>query len=235
MKKFIILIIIIIAVAAGIGWHVFTSTGGSLGFSSLTGGETNSAEVRSDIAIEIHNISDYPVAHGVLVVHDDNFSLNFNGSISDGAFELISEVGNADEALEYVEGMRGVHSAIITEIFHPGDQASYPLAGSGNLGAKVSFLGMVVPTNDAVILLDAVDVYGEDGELGGIRSFGQILDMGFEENSPIGSGFEGGQPDPSRGEENLDNGVELREEVSTHSQFSGELENNYILVFNLQG
>jgi len=45
-------------------------------------------------------------------------------------------------------------------------------------------------------------------------------DAGTEENAALGSGFEGGQPDPSRGEENIENGVPTEEPVSMHPQLN---------------
>ena len=62
-------------------------------------------------------------------------------------------------------------------------------------------------------------LYGEGGKQQHGGFVAEVLDMGTEQNSPIGSGFDGGQPDHSRGAENIENGVVLRETVRHHPQF----------------
>ena len=83
----------------------------------------------------------------------------------------------------------------------------------------VSYIAMIVPTNDGVVWTDGFPLYNLNGgqQVGG--TFAQILDMGTEQNSPIGSGFAGGQPDHSRGTENVTNGVATEEMSDHHPQF----------------
>jgi hypothetical protein len=45
-------------------------------------------------------------------------------------------------------------------------------------------------------------------------------DAGTEDNQPLGSGLAGGQPDSSKGEENIENGVSTEEPVSPHPQLT---------------
>lgn len=176
------------------------------------------AVVTEDIFTRITNVSKYPVAPGVLVVHNSDFSMNFFGGYAPAPYEALAETGDPSGVIDSARASQGVYDVLRIDALQPQDSKVLTIPAS-NPDALLSYMAMIIPTNDGVVLFDRVPLYGEGGsqQIGGF--LGEIMDMGTEQNSPIGSGFAGGQPDPSRGNENIDNGVATNDPVDSHLQF----------------
>lgn len=182
--------------------------------------------------VKVTNESSYDVSHGVLVLHDDAFSMNYLGVIAPSEYQKLAEVGDPSDLKQALAGEDGVYRVIEVGALGPGTEEMVSLGSltgdpfPENLSdIRASYMGMIVQTNDGVVWVNSVSldklVYesgvGDSEEVQ--MQWAEIIDMGSEENSPIGSGFDGGQPDPSRGAENIDNGVPTEETVSHHTQF----------------
>lgn len=202
---FIIIIIILVAVLA-----LYTSTGGA--------------------SIKLRNDSAYDISPGLLVVHADIFSLNQIGQIAPPEYEPLAELGAPGALKESLATQDGVYKVIDVGHLKPGSETKVSVGSLGEemADARVSYMAKIVQTNDGVVWLNSMPLsdliyQGTDTESDGVSTYwAEIIDMGTEENSPIGSGFPGGQPDPSRGEENVDNGVTSGELVDHHNQFYGD-------------
>ena len=155
-----------------------------------------------------------PLAPGVVVLHTSDASLNFEGQLAPPGLEQLAEVGNPAVFAEYVSGLEGVVSVITTEApIMPGTFTTIT-AELPEEGLLLSVLMMPVGTNDGFALIDAVPIEGVD------TVSASNYDAGTEENSALMSGFDGGQPEPSRGEENLENGNPTEEPVSAHPELT---------------
>ena len=85
----------------------------------------------------------------------------------------------------------------------------------------LSTASMLVATNDSFVGLNSVILWNEDHSPIDSQTFElNAYDAGTEANTELGSGFDGGQPDPSRGAENLDNGEATSEPIARSDQFS---------------
>ncbi len=156
----------------------------------------------TDYTVTINNVSsDQPLAPGIYVIHNASASLNFEGQLSPAAFESLAEIGSPAAAAELVMGLPGVMEVIVMDApVLPGESTSFDISVPD--GYLLSGLQMPVGTNDGLVLIDAVELNGT-----AVTVDARNYDNGTEDNSPLGSGFEGGQPDPARGAENIDNGV----------------------------
>ena len=169
----------------------------------------------------IVNESDYGFAPGVFVVHSPEFSLNFVGQVAPPAFEKLAEIGIPGDAIDYVTGMDGVYDVKVSSEGHidPGEKFEIAI-GDYPKDAVVSVMTMVVETNDAVAFIDSSPLYDEFGLLTNNEYF-SIIDLGTEENTPLRSGFEGGQPEAGYGAANVENGTATEDVVIYHPQFPG--------------
>ncbi len=176
------------------------------------------AEVEQSVFnVTINNVSDtQPLAPGIYVIHDDRASLNFAGQLTPAAFEPLAEIGNPTEAAELVRTLPGVAEVIVVEApIGPG--GTYEFQVIAPAGYLLSGLQMPVGTNDALSLIDSIVLGAETVTVDAAN-----YDNGTEENSPLLSGFEGGQPDPSRGAENIENGTptDPQEVFARHEQLT---------------
>ena len=228
MNKWIIFIIIVgVAATAGV---LFNIVKGGIYTSKIN--STSNKEVvqkKPDPTVRFVNISEYPVSPGVLVLHNNNFSMNFLGAQAPKAYESLAEIGNPSAAINAVKNNSGVDAVFNIPAIGPGATESITIphsiidntesrVGAGDI--NMSYMAMITETNDGVVWLNGSPFY--DMENGGIQqssTITEILDMGTEKNTPIGSGFAGGQPDPTRGTENTNNGTPTNEPVQHHPQF----------------
>jgi hypothetical protein len=173
--------------------------------------------------VMINNVHDMqPLSPGVFVVHTGDLSMNFEGQMAPPGLEPLAEYGSTDALAEYVADLDGA-----IKVFTIGG----PTLPGMDISTTVEFQTTEMPvylsgammdaaTNDGFALLDAVMLVDENGTALSSTTDTQNYDAGTEENTALGSGFEGGQPDPSRGEENIDNGVPTEEPVSMHPQLN---------------
>ncbi|HII07396.1 MAG TPA: hypothetical protein HA349_08840 [Methanotrichaceae archaeon] len=173
--------------------------------------------------VMIMNVHDsQPLSPGVFVVHTADLSLNFEGEIAPPALESLAEYGSNADFADYVEGLDGAIKVYTVDApILPGMNASMPMDfQTSKMPLYLSGVMMDVGTNDGYALLDAVELVDEDGMELSSTTDAENYDAGTEENQLLGSGFEGGQPDPSRGEENIENGVPTEEMVMVHPELS---------------
>ena len=228
MNKWVIFIIIVgIVSAAGVVLNIINNRS-SLYESDLAENE-EVAQQEPDPIIYFVNTSEYPISPGVLVLHDHNFSMNFLGIQAPETYEALAEVGDPFVVIALLKGNADVDKVFEIAAIEPEATQSITiprsvLAGKEGRGGvddiKMSYMAMITETNDGMVWLNGHSFY--DAENGGIQKGSivtEILDMGTEKNTSIGSGFAGGQPDPARGIENIDNGTATSEPVQHHPQF----------------
>lgn len=154
-----------------------------------------------------------PITHGAYLVHQDLHALWEPETMATLALERIAEVGSPGLAILSL-GARELF--LVTEA--PGDRVSWEI--SAVPGDLFSFAQMLSPTNDAFIGVDSLALF--DGMRPTSGTYDLIVwDGGTEENAPVGSGFEGGQPDTIHLEENLEAGIATSEPIQAHEQFPG--------------
>ncbi len=152
--------------------------------------------------ITISNVSQsQPLAPGIYVVHDDKATLNFTGQLSPAEFEPLAEIGNPMAAAEFVRSLPGtMHIHVQNAPIMPGQTDTFEVMAVK--GSLLSGLQMPAATNDGLALIDSVELSNK-----ALTIDAKNYDNGTEENSALNSGFDGGQPDPARGAENIDNGA----------------------------
>ena len=226
MNKWIIFIIIV-GVISVIGVLAKFITSPRSQYSAAILEETVSQE--KNPTIQFTNTSEYTVFPGALVLHNNNFSMNFLGIEAPRAYESLAEVGDPSEVISSLQGNPSVIELFTVEAIAPGEtqQITIPRSiidkkeyQSGTNAIVISYMAMIAETNDGVVWLNSHPLYSvESGGLpqGGVVT--EVIDMGTEENAPIGSGFESGQPDLSQGSANRNNGTATTEPVRHHPQF----------------
>ncbi len=171
----------------------------------------------------IFNVPDMqPLSPGVFVVHTGDLSLNFEGEMAPPGLEPLAEYGSTEAFADYVAGLDGAVKVYTVDApILPGMNASMSIeVDATEMPLYLSGAMMDVATNDGFALLDAVMIVDENGMALSSITDAKNYDAGTEDNSDLGSGFEGGQPDPTRGEENIENGVPTEEPVSMHPQLN---------------
>ena len=174
------------------------------------------------VTVTLHNVSEYTLAPGLIIVHKPEADFGYLGRTAPAEYERLVEVGETEEARVFVASSPGVYEVIAFDTpITAGQVISRDIEGPSD--AVFSILTMVVESNDgvAVVLRQALYEGPEKNLVREITVNANLLDMGTEENSPIGSGFDGGQPDHTRGEANLENGTPTSESVRYHTQLDG--------------
>ena len=189
-------------------------------FFVLRGGTTE-VQPPSEHVVLLENESEYVISPGVLVVHRNNHLMNYIGTQAPPEYEPLAEIGNPEPLMESLRYDENVYKVYPVDHIEPGQSVRVNI-NETYLDAKVSYMAMIVQTNDGVVWVNHSPLYNSDGQQQTNRYWAEIIDMGTEQNSPIGSGFEGGQPDPARGEENIENGTPTEEPVNHHEEFYGE-------------
>ena len=214
--KEIIIVVVVAVLALGAWWFYGDQANTDINQASDNVEQTD-VQVPEilELVVEIQNVSeDQPLSPGLVIVHDAGLDLNPLGAVAPEGLEALAEVGNPDAYADYVRSLDGVeHVEMINNPIAPGD--SLELDVTGREGMAVTVLSMAVASNDGL-------AYASFQLASGVETSAQNYDAGTEENSDLGSGFDGGQPDPSRGAENLDNGTatDPQAEVSTHEQLT---------------
>ena len=167
--------------------------------------------------LTISNVSDtQPLSPGVFIVHTKDASLNFEGKLSPKEFEPLAEYGSNEALKTKLASMAGVVKVLpIDAPILPGE--SKTLSFEADSGLFLSGIQMAVGSNDGFALIDSVPLSGK-----GVVLDAQNYDNGTEENQPLGGGFAAGQPDPSRGADNIENGTPTNPQavVSKHTQLT---------------
>lgn len=183
----------------------------------MVAGNGSENEITYDVTVT-NTSATQPLSPGVYVVHEGEFSLDFEGEMAPGPLEPLAEYGNPGAFAKYVEGMDGVEMVVaIADPILPGESFSFVVNAELDVNEPVYLSGiqMAVASNDGYALLDSLLLDGTER-----AETTSNFDAGTEENSFPGSGFAGGQPDPARGEENVENGTPTDEVVKAHDQLT---------------
>ena len=242
MNRWIIFIIIVGAVAV-IG--VLTRIILNLPTSAGTGVPVDEGAVSQEMnpTVRFVNTSEYTIAPGVLVLHNNNFSMNFLGIEAPKAYESLAEVGDPSEVASLLQGNPDVFAVFTVETIAPRktQRITIPRSIAGEKeqdGADaivLSYMAMIIETNDGAVWLNSHPLYSAENNGLQQRSIvTEVIDMGTEENAPIGSGFANGQLDLTRGNANRNNGTATAEPVRHHPQFyESDTVSNKIVEVNL--
>lgn len=242
MNKWIIFIIVVIGISViGVGTNLvrnYTTTLTTEPIADETGAATQ-GEPR--LVVRFTNISEYPVSPGVLVFHNQNFSMNFLGGQAPKEYESFAEVGDPKTVIALIQEDPNVHIVFGAGGVEPRttQEIVIPLPAVRDYDdARMSYMARVEETNDGVVWLNGHPISAlydeESSQIQQKRIVTEIIDMGTEQNAPIGSGFSGGQPDPSRGVENIDNGIATSEPVQHHPQFyEDDAVSNEVIQINI--
>ena len=207
---------------------VLLAVAGMVGASLVGAVGTTTAMPPSVFRVTITNMTDppTPISPGALVGHCEDGAFWSSGGLASAGLELIAEVGNPSAAVaveqdETAMGMSFVQERYTIGEVGPGESVSVNVIFE--FGCKLSSAHMLVHSNDAFVGAQSVGMWDPDTHLPleNVSVELTAYDAGTEENSEIASGFDGGQPDPSRGAENLDNGVATSEPISASTQWPG--------------
>lgn len=207
-----VLVVALVALAIGFGIGVYFS-----GDSEKMDGE-EMATGAGEYTVTIKNVSEsQPLSPAVVVVHSDSTSVNFEGILSPKELEPLAEYGDNSGFVALLNTVDGVEKVMTLEgPVLPGEMAIVELDVERD-GLLLSIVSMAVGSNDGVVLLDAVALDGTES-----TNEASNYDNGTEENEDLLSGFDGGQPDPERGAENVENGTatDPQEEFTAHDQLT---------------
>lgn len=162
--------------------------------------EETKEEEMTKKTVKVSNLSDYTLSPGVLVVHTDAVSLIPEDMMATAEWEPLAEWGDPTDLAAMLEEVEGVSAVYTTDAMPTGEMGSWMLEMGED--QHLSFAAMVVESNDSLAVV--TDVPFTEGEM----AMGMVYDAGTEENSDLGTGFDGGQPDSEKtAEENMNNGT----------------------------
>lgn len=149
---------------------------------------------------------------GAWLVHTEAGALWARDGMTSPELELIAEIGEPSAVVAAL-GAGEIGPA-------PAKGASVTFEVTAEPGDLLSTVQMLVATNDGFVGLQSVALF--DGETALTQTIElNAYDAGTEENTGLHQGFEGGQPDPSRGAENIENGTPTAEPISRLDLVSG--------------
>ncbi|MEW6722584.1 MAG: spondin domain-containing protein [Candidatus Micrarchaeota archaeon] len=160
--------------------------------------------------VTVENIHDsYSLSSGIFIVHKQLTSFNYVAGRIPDSLEPLVEYGDVREFASFAGGEPGVVGLYPVPALHPGEKASFIIEVPKDRPRETQLSGimMVLESNDGISLADAITLFTTNDVPLSSKTYARNYDAGTEENSPLGSGFEGGQPDPSKGDENIGNGV----------------------------
>lgn len=152
------------------------------------------------------------ITPGAFVVHTTPDVFWATADTASLALERIAEIGNPGEAVSSL-GATALDAAPAS-----GDSVSFQFTASP--GDRLSFAQMLIATNDAFIGLNSLPLWDGGTPVSLTRNL-VAYDAGTEANTDLFSGFDGGQPDPARGADNVDNGTATADPIAAHDQLSG--------------
>lgn len=171
-------------------------------------GVTRTAEAADPVTfrVTITNASDPEqiLSPGVWLLHDEPGELWARDTMASLAIERIAEIGNPAEAVSAL-GATTIGAA-------PAAGATVVFELTAEPGDLLSTIQMLVATNDGFVGLQSIALF--DGETPLDQTIELVAyEAGTEENTGLFTGFAGGQPEESRGADNVDNGVATNEPI----------------------
>jgi hypothetical protein len=126
----------------------------TLGFALAQGMATTET-----VRVTITNTTSQPVSPPLLVSHDGSFAPFYVGEAASPELTLLAEDGSAAELADVARAAEGVYGVVVADgSLAPG--ASVTLEVASAEGAVLTLLGMLVTTNDALVVWSA---YAHDG------------------------------------------------------------------------
>ena len=195
------------------------------------GTETTIAQAEDDeeiysFVVTIENVhSTMTLSPGVFVAHKPPFSIDYINKKVPSEFEPLAEYGNNTPFYDYIDSQAGVVSRyLINAPLAPGESTSFTLTVPRDRPRETYLSGamMLVQTNDGYAAVNNIALFTSGNGPKNSTTNALNYDAGTEENSAVGSGFGGGQPDPEKGSENIDNGTPSNPQrpVTPHPQVS---------------
>lgn len=161
--------------------------------------------------VKIENVDDsITLSPGVFVAHKPPFSIDYIYKKIPSEMEPLVEYGNNTPFYDYISSQEeAVATYSIDTPLAPGESTSFTLKVPRDRPRETYLSGamMLVETNDGFALVSNIALFTSGNGAKNSTTYAQNYDAGTEENSAVGSGFAGGQPDPEKGSENIDNGV----------------------------
>ena len=177
-------------------------------------------QIFENLSIRLDNLSDVqPLSSGIIIIHNDETEFDFTGTLGPIELRPLAEIGEPEDLARFARAQAGVKHVITIDGIEPGqsDLRSLPRIVAAEGDIQLTIFTMAVKSNDGYIFFeDSIQtILGS-----GTPLFADNHDAGFEENTELASGFAGGQPDPERGEENIDNGERTTPQatVEEHTQ-----------------
>ena len=176
--------------------------------------------------VKIENVhGSLTLSPGVFVAHKPPFSIDYINKQVPASFEPLAEYGNNTPFYDYIDSQAGVVSRYLIDApLAPGESTTFTLTVPRDRPRETYLSGamMLVQTNDGYAAVNNIALFTSGNGAKESATNALNYDAGTEENSAIGSGFEGGQPDPSKGSENVDNGTPSNPQrpVTPHPQVS---------------
>jgi hypothetical protein len=152
------------------------------------------------------------ITPGAYLVHGNAGAFWTAGQTASLALERIAEIGDPGEAVASL-GATATDPAPAS-----GDSITFTI--SATPGQMLSTAQMLIATNDAFVGVSAMALF-DAGAPVSVTVDLVAWDAGTEQNSALFAGFDGGQPDPSRGADNIENGTATSETIAVSGQFSG--------------
>ena len=164
--------------------------------------------------VTITNASDPEqiLSPGAWLVHTEPGALWARDAMASLALERIAEIGEPGEAVSAL-GAGEIGPA-------PASGTTAVFEVTAEPGDLLSTAQMLVMTNDGFVGLRSVALFDGDTPLSQTIEL-KAYEAGTEENTGLFTGFDGGQPDPSRGADNADNGVATTETIRLLDLVSG--------------
>lgn len=195
--------------------------------------ETETVEAQEDddedaysFVVKIENVHDtMTLSPGVFVAHKPPFSIDYINKQVPSAFEPLAEYGNNTPFYDYIDSQEGVVARyLINTPLAPGESTTFILTVPRDRPRETYLSGamMLVQTNDGFASANNIALFTSGNGPKNSTTNALNYDAGTEENSAVGSGFEGGQPDPEKGSENMDSGTPSSPQrpVTPHPQVS---------------
>lgn len=152
------------------------------------------------------------ITPGAYLVHGSAGAFWTAGQTAALALERIAEIGDPSEA------MAALGATAIDAAPARGDSVTFMI--SATPGQLLSTAQMLIATNDGFVGVSSLPLF--DGSTPISVTVDLVAwDAGTEQNSALFAGFDGGQPDPSRGADNIENGTATSETIAVSGQFNG--------------
>ncbi len=188
--------------------------------------EDDDSDTMHTFEVKIQNVHEtMALSPGVFVAHKPPFSIDYINKKIPSEMEPLVEYGNNTPFYDYIDSQAGVVSRYLIDTpLAPGESTTFILKVPRDKPRETYLSGamMLVQTNDGFASVNNIALFTSGNGPKNSTTNALNYDAGTEENSLVGSGFEGGQPDPEKGSENVDNGTPSSPQrpVTPHPQVS---------------